>query len=126
MLSPSVTPHSHSIVNETAKHLILFGCSWRRKLHTVTFTVAKELKAEHARRYDTALGSLGTPNSRATTEIANSGVPVKIGMQLTAHRTITQFTRYVHTEDEAIRLLPLDARIIGAESKPTTVADIGA
>ena len=28
---------------------------------------------------------------RATTEIANSGVPVKVGMQLTAHKTVTQF-----------------------------------
>jgi integrase len=34
---------------------------------------------------------------RATTEIANSGVPVKVGMQLTAHKTVTQFMRYVHT-----------------------------
>jgi integrase len=40
---------------------------------------------------------------RATTEIANSGVPVKVGMQLTAHKTVTQFMRYVHTEDEAVR-----------------------
>ena len=37
---------------------------------------------------------------RATTEIANSGVPVKVGMQLTAHKTVTQFMRYVHTEDD--------------------------
>jgi integrase len=29
---------------------------------------------------------------RATTEIANSGVPVKVGMQLTAHKTVTQFS----------------------------------
>ena len=41
---------------------------------------------------------------RATTEIANSGVPVKIGMQLTAHKTVTQFMRYVHAEDEAVRV----------------------
>jgi integrase len=40
---------------------------------------------------------------RATTEIANSGVPVKVGMQLTAHKTVTQFMRYVHTEDERVR-----------------------
>jgi integrase len=40
---------------------------------------------------------------RATTEIANSGVPVKVGMQLTAHKTVTQFMRYVHTEDDAVR-----------------------
>ena len=40
---------------------------------------------------------------RATTEIANSGVPVKVGMQLTAHKTVAQFMRYVHTEDDAVR-----------------------
>jgi integrase len=40
---------------------------------------------------------------RATTEIANSGVPVKVGMQLTAHKTVTQFMRYVHTEDAPVR-----------------------
>jgi integrase len=40
---------------------------------------------------------------RATTEIANSGVPVKVGMQLTSHKTVTQFMRYVHTEDEPVR-----------------------
>jgi len=40
---------------------------------------------------------------RATTEIANSGAPLKIGMQLTAHKTVTQFMRYVHTEDDQVR-----------------------
>lgn len=40
---------------------------------------------------------------RATTEIANSGVPVKVGMQLTAHKTVSQFMRYVHTEDDPVR-----------------------
>jgi len=40
---------------------------------------------------------------RATTEIANSGVPIKVGMQLTAHKTVMQFMRYVHTEDEPVR-----------------------
>jgi integrase len=40
---------------------------------------------------------------RTTTEIANSGVPVKVGMQLTGHKTVTQFMRYVHTEDERVR-----------------------
>jgi integrase len=40
---------------------------------------------------------------RTTTEIANSGVPVKVGMQLTAHKTVTQFMRYVHIEDDPVR-----------------------
>lgn len=40
---------------------------------------------------------------RAATDIANSGVPVKVGMALTAHKTVTMFMRYVHTEDDSIR-----------------------
>lgn len=40
---------------------------------------------------------------RAATEIANSGVPVKVGMTLTAHNTVTMFMRYVHTEDDPVR-----------------------
>lgn len=40
---------------------------------------------------------------RAATDIANSGVPVKVGMALTAHKTVTMFMRYVHTEDDPIR-----------------------
>ena len=40
---------------------------------------------------------------RAATDFANSGVPVKVGMALTAHKTVTMFMRYVHTEDDPIR-----------------------
>lgn len=40
---------------------------------------------------------------RAATDIANSGVPLKVGMVLTAHKTVTMFMRYVHTEDDPIR-----------------------
>ena len=40
---------------------------------------------------------------RAATDIANSGVPVKVGMALTAHKTVTMFMRYVHSEDDSIR-----------------------
>ena len=40
---------------------------------------------------------------RAATDIANSGVPVKVGMALTAHKTVTMFMRYVHTEDDPTR-----------------------
>jgi integrase len=36
---------------------------------------------------------------RVATDIANSGIPLKIGMVLTAHKTVTMFMRYVHTED---------------------------
>ncbi|MGH8786895.1 MAG: tyrosine-type recombinase/integrase [Cupriavidus necator] len=40
---------------------------------------------------------------RAATDIANSGIPVKVGMALTAHKTVAMFMRYVHTEDDPVR-----------------------
>ncbi|WP_442593396.1 tyrosine-type recombinase/integrase [Parapusillimonas sp. JC17] len=40
---------------------------------------------------------------RAATDIANSGVPLKVGMALTAHKTVSMFMTYVHTEDDPIR-----------------------
>jgi len=40
---------------------------------------------------------------RAATDIANSGIPIKVGMALTAHKTVTMFMRYVHTEDDPVR-----------------------
>jgi integrase len=40
---------------------------------------------------------------RSATDIANSGIPVKVGMVLTAHKTVTMFMRYVHTEDDPVR-----------------------
>jgi len=40
---------------------------------------------------------------RSATDIANSGIPVKVGMALTAHKTVTMFMRYVHTEDDPER-----------------------
>jgi len=32
-----------------------------------------------------------------------AGVPIKVGMALTAHKTVTMFMRYVHTEDNPVR-----------------------
>jgi len=40
---------------------------------------------------------------RSATDIANSGIPIKVGMALTAHKTVTMFMRYVHTEDNPVR-----------------------
>jgi len=40
---------------------------------------------------------------RAATDIANSGVSVRIGMALTAHKTAAMFMRYVHAEDNPVR-----------------------
>ncbi|HBN9838337.1 tyrosine-type recombinase/integrase [Pseudomonas lactis] len=40
---------------------------------------------------------------RSATDIANSGIPVKVGMALTAHKTVAMFMRYVHTEDAPVR-----------------------
>jgi len=35
--------------------------------------------------------------------IANSGIPVKVGMVLTAHKTVTMFMCYIYTEDDPVR-----------------------
>jgi len=40
---------------------------------------------------------------RSATDIANSGVPLKVGMALTAHKTVAMLMRYVHTEDNPVR-----------------------
>ena len=40
---------------------------------------------------------------RSATDIANSGIPVKVGMALTAHKTVAMFMRYVHSEDDPVR-----------------------
>ena len=62
---------------------------------------------------------------RAATDIANSGIPVKVGMVLTAHKTVAMFMRYVHTEDDPVRkaaelVASRRQAIIGAQ--PTKVA----
>lgn len=41
---------------------------------------------------------------RAATDIANSGVPLKVGMALTAHKTVAMFMRYIHNENDPVRL----------------------
>ncbi len=61
---------------------------------------------------------------RSATDIANSGVPVKVGMALTAHKTVTMFMCYVHTEDDPIRaaaeaVTQRRMRVIGAEHRPS-------
>lgn len=63
---------------------------------------------------------------RAATDIANSGVPVKIGMTLTAHKTVTMFMRYVHTEDDPVRaaaeaVASRRQRIVGAVGSAATI-----
>lgn len=40
---------------------------------------------------------------RSATDIANSGIPLKVGMALTAHKTVESFMRYVHVEDNQVR-----------------------
>jgi hypothetical protein len=41
---------------------------------------------------------------RAATDIANAGVPLKVGMALTAHKTVTMFMRYIHSEEDPMRM----------------------
>lgn len=40
---------------------------------------------------------------RSATDIANSGIPVNVGMMPTAHKSVAMFMRYVHTEDAPVR-----------------------
>lgn len=40
---------------------------------------------------------------RSATDIANSGVPIKVGMALTAQKTVATFMGYVHTQDQEER-----------------------
>jgi integrase len=55
---------------------------------------------------------------RAATDIANSGVPLKVGMALTAHKTVSTFMRYVHIEDDQVR----DAAEIVSQRRADIVA----
>ena len=54
---------------------------------------------------------------RSATDIANSGVPLKVGMALTAHKTAAMFMRYVHTEDDPVRQA---AELVAARRKTIT------
>jgi hypothetical protein len=66
---------------------------------------------------------------RAATDIANSGVPVKVGMALTAHKTVQMFMRYVHAEDDPIRAaaeLVANRRKAVVDSPPHDVGTVGA
>jgi len=64
---------------------------------------------------------------RSATDIANSGVPIKVGMALTAHKTVTMLMRYVHTEDNPVceaaeRVTSRRQAITGASRSTETVA----
>lgn len=63
---------------------------------------------------------------RVATDIANSGVPIHVGMRLTGHRTYETFRRYLHTEHEAtLKAAEEVARrrveLVSATSASTTV-----
>lgn len=81
-------------------------------------TYAKAWKRILERAHIPHIGTHGIRH-RATTEIANSGVPVKVGMQLTAHKTVTQFMRYVHAEDEPVRAA---AEVVSSRRKSLLLA----
>src|SRR3546814_3044383 len=65
---------------------------------------------EHYGGWTRVLKAAGVPHGgrhgirhRATTDIANSGVPTKVGMKLTGHKTVAMFMHYVHTEEKRVR-----------------------
>ncbi len=67
---------------------------------------------------------------RSATDIANSGIPVKVGMALTAHKTVAMFMRYVHTEDAPVRqaaelVASRRKTITGVQSAKTMEAAVG-
>jgi len=45
----------------------------------------------------------GKLSNHSASDIANSGVPIKVGMALMAHKTVAMLMRYVHTEDNPVR-----------------------
>ncbi len=83
--SPFVCPSVFDPNLPMSKHIYYHG--WRRILERV------------------GLPHIGTHGirHRSATDIANSGIPVKVGMALTAHKTVTMFMKYVHTEDDPVR-----------------------
>ncbi len=67
------------------------------------------IAGEYYGGWSRALKTAGVPHvgthgirHRSATDIANSGIPVKVGMVLTAHKTVAMFMRYVHTEDAPV------------------------
>jgi len=82
-------PYVLPSVNDPSKHLNYahYYAGWKR--------VLKAAGVPH-------VGTHGIRH-RSATDIANSGVPIKVGMALTAHKTVTMFMRYVHTEDNPVR-----------------------
>ena len=44
-----------------------------------------------------------TASATEPTDITNSGVPTKVGMKLTGHKTVAMSMHYVHTEDKPVR-----------------------
>lgn len=73
------------------------------------------------------IGHVGTHGirHRAATDIANSGIPLKVGMTLTAHKTVEMFMRYVHVEDDQVRAAAEIVsnrrnKIIGSRSRATS------
>ncbi|VVE83016.1 tyrosine-type recombinase/integrase [Pandoraea sputorum] len=82
-------PHVLPSPNRPGQHLTAgeYYGGWRRAL--------KAAGAAH-------VGTHGIRH-RSATDIANSGIPVKVGMALTAHKTVAMFMRYVHTEDDPVR-----------------------
>jgi integrase len=82
-------------------------------------------EGEHYGGWSRVLKAAGVPHvgthgirHRSATDIANSGIPIKVGMALTAHKTVAMFMRYVHTEDDPVR----QAAELVANRRKTVVA----
>jgi len=67
---------------------------------------------------------------RAATDIANSGVPIHVGMALTGHRAFETFRRYLHTERQQVSKAAEDIAkrrraIVAKSTKTNAPARIG-
>jgi len=82
--SPYVIPGIHNPARWLSKHS--YWSAWKRILAA------------------SGLAHVGTHGirHRSATDIANSGIPLKVGMALTAHKTVTSFMRYIHVEDDQV------------------------
>jgi len=63
---------------------------------------------------------------RSATDIANSGIPVKVGMAMTAHKTVAMFMRYAHTEADPVRkvaewMMNRRKSVVGTRQEPKEV-----
>ncbi|MCL2716737.1 MAG: integrase arm-type DNA-binding domain-containing protein [Alphaproteobacteria bacterium] len=74
-----------------------------RRRHVTMFPPGKETRLIVDDELVRVFRQLEKQEAEGLENIANSGVPIKIGMKLTGHRTVATFVHYIHTEDKPVR-----------------------